>query len=104
MRDSSVCDFVSKVFVASAFGLGSGGGKDGLFFGGDLSANELSGNFVKCGLRWRRAVVILEGTKGEAPAAREGFMGCSGAFGFPGRCFGCGKLVELDVGLKKVIN
>ena len=99
VRNSSVCDFVSKVFVASAFGFGRGGGKDGLFFGGDFSANELGGNFVKCVLRWRRAVVILEGTKGKAPAARERFVGCPGAFGFPGGCFGCGEFGGTKCGL-----
>ena len=50
----------------------------GRYFG----TNEFEGNFVKGVLRWRRAVVFLEGTKGETPAARERLVGCPGTFGF----------------------
>ena len=80
---TALCDFLGKVFVASAFGFGSSGEKDIMFWWRDLSANEFQGNFVECFLRWGRAVVFLEGAEGKRPAAGKGFVSCSGTFCFP---------------------
>ena len=71
------------MFIAGAFGFGSSSGESGLFLSRNVGTNEFECNLVKGFLRKGGAVVILKGTKSKTPAAREGFVSCSGAFGFP---------------------
>ena len=95
-----VCDFLGKVFVASAFGFGSSGEKDVLFLWRGLGTNEFLGDFVEGFLRWGRAVVFLEGAEGKRPVARKGFVRCSCTFCFPSGFLGCGLLLEVNVCLE----
>ncbi len=71
------------MFVAGALGFGSSSEESGSFLSRNVGTHEFQCNLVKGFLRRGGTVVILKGAKSKTPAAGEGFVSCSGAFGFP---------------------